>query len=115
MEIGAPRTVWRLPDSLLWLPTAVNAFLAVEIVHLWWQRRQGGYNTAQGDLEIAMHIAAASVPISALLMVGALVILLTRKVVGRSPSAARWTGSSALLAVNVVAPVVLYYGLRWLA
>lgn len=115
MDIGARCDVWSLPGALLWLPTAVNGFLAVEIVQLWWQRRHGGYNTAQGDFAVGMHIAAASLPIAALLIVGAVALLILRRAVGRSAGPAGSHGVYVLLAVNIAAPVVLYYGLKWLA
>jgi len=107
--------MWRLPGALLWLPTAVNAFLVVEIVQLWWQRSHRGFNTAQGDFEIAMHILAASVPISGVLLVGSGVFAVLRTKVAPSPDSKRDFGVLGLVALNVMAPVLLYFGLRWTA
>jgi hypothetical protein len=107
--------MWRLPGALLWLPTAVNAFLLAEIVQLWWQRSHGGHNTAQGDFEIAMHILAASVPISGLLLVGSGIFAALRTRVAPGPASKRELGVLGLVALNVVAPILLYFGLRWLA
>jgi hypothetical protein len=104
--------MWTLPSALLWLPTTVNAFLAAEIVQLWWQQSRGGNNTAQGDFEIAMHIAAASVPISAVLLVGAAILWVMRRTVRPAPELRRSPGVAALLTLNVVAPVLLYFALR---
>ena len=114
MDIGERCDVWSLPGALLWLPAAVNAYLAAEILQLWWQQRHGGYNTAQGDFAIGMHIAAASLPIAVLLIVGTVIPLIMRRAVGRSAGSAGSHGVYALLAVNIAAPVVLYYGLKWL-
>jgi hypothetical protein len=107
--------MWTLPGALMWVPTSVNGYLLAEIAQLWWQRRQGGYNTAQGDLEIWMHIMAASVPIAGLLLIGAGIFAVMGRTVGAGFALARTPGLLALLALNVTAPVLLYFALRFAA
>ena len=105
--------MWTLPGALMWVPTTVNGYLLAEILQLWWQRRQGGYNTAQGDFEIWMHIMAASVPIAGLLLIGAGVFAVMGRTVGTSFVLARTPGVRTLLALNISAPILLYFALRF--
>jgi hypothetical protein len=91
----------------------MNLFLLAEIAHLAWQRQVGGYNTAQGDFAIAMHIMAASVPISGVLLVGLAMFAVMRKKVPPGSEAPRGTGSLMLVLANIAAPVLLFFGLKW--
>jgi hypothetical protein len=109
VDIAVPRGIWTLPGALLWLPTGVNAFVVAEIVQLWWEGRR-----AQADLEIALHILAMSVPMSVVLLVGVVVFLIMRRSVGARLSAALSRGVSILLVLNIAAPFILYYGLKWI-
>jgi hypothetical protein len=98
--------MWRFPGVLLWLPTAVNAFLGAEILRFAWEARHG-YNMAQGDMQIAGHILVGSVPLSALLLLGWAILAVLRIKVPPSPELRREPGVRALALVNIVAPVLL--------
>ena len=105
--------MWKTPGSFLWLPTAVNAFLLAEIIQLSWERTHGVTNTAQGDFEIAMHIMMASIPISICFLIGLSVFAVLRARAARDTESKRETGCAVLAMLNLVAPVFLYFVLRW--
>lgn len=106
--------MWTFPGAVMWLPAAVNAFIAVEILQLSWQRTHGGYNTAQGEIEPFMHIIAISVPIALLILLGWAVLTVLRAKVPHSGETSQPRGILMLASVNVAAPVLLWFGLKWL-
>jgi hypothetical protein len=105
--------VWSLPGALMWLPTAVNAFIAAEILQLSWERARHLGNTAQGEIGPFMHIIAISGPIAVVILVGWAVVAVMRARVPRDREAPRQRGVVALALINAVAPVLLWYGLMW--
>src|SRR5476651_2702444 len=98
--------MWTFPGVLLWLPTAVNAFLGAEILRFAWEARHG-YNMAQGDMQIAGHILVGSVPLSALLLLGWAVLAVLRMRAPPGPDSTREPGVLALAILNIIAPVLL--------
>ena len=105
--------MWKSFGLSLWLPTAVNAYLLAEIIQLSWERSHGVTNTAQGDLEIAIQIMTASVPISICFLIGFSVFAVMRTRVPRDPESKPENGCMALAMLNLLAPALLYFGLRW--
>ena len=106
--------MWSFSGAVLLLSTAVNAFIAAEILQLSWQRTRGGYSTAQGEIEPFMHIAAICAPIALLLLVGWAVLVVMRANVPHGFEPSRRIGILLLASVNVAAPVLLWFGLKWL-
>jgi hypothetical protein len=98
----------------MWLPTLVNAFIAAEIAQLSWERWRGIGNTAQGEIGPFMHIIAISAPIAVAILVGWVVLAVMRSRVTHNSDASSNRGVVALSAINVVAPVLLWFGLQWL-
>jgi len=106
--------MWEFPGAVLWLPTAVNAFIAAEILQLSWERMRGGYNTAQGEMEPFMHILTFSAPIAVFVLVGWAVLAVLRANVPHSREFTQKRGAVVLAVVNVVAPVLLIIEMGWL-
>jgi hypothetical protein len=106
--------MWEFPGAVLWLPTAVNAFIAAEILQLAWERMRGGYNTAQGEIGPFMHIIAISAPIAVFLLVGWAVLAVLRANVPRSRESTQKRSVVVLAVLNVAAPFLLVFELGWL-
>jgi hypothetical protein len=108
--------VWRLPGSLLWLPTAVNGLIAVEIFQIWWERwGPSGHlsaGTAQAELGPFFHILIISAPISIALLLGWAVVAVMRQRVPSSADAPKGRGATILVLANVVAPIPLLMALQ---
>lgn len=105
-------TLWALPASLLWLPTAVNAFILAETVQFGWERAYGTANTAQGDFAIGMHILMFSTPIAISFLIGIIVLAVLRTRVPRDAEAIATRGPAVLALLNLIAPVLLHFTLR---
>jgi hypothetical protein len=104
--------MWSFLGAFLWVPTAVNAFIGMEIIQLAIEHSHGHFDGFDG-FDIAMHIIAASLPIAVTLAIGWIILSILRLKVPRSPEAKRDIGCLALTGANVVAPGVLFLGLRW--
>jgi hypothetical protein len=96
------------------LATAINGFLALMIVRFAWALAEHQADRFDG-LDIAMYVLAISVPISALCLF-ALLIAVVFRVAGR----VTWgeqsrPGAVSLASVNIFAPVLLWYFLKWAA
>jgi hypothetical protein len=104
----------QFPGAVLWLPTAVNAFIAAEILQLAWERMRGGYNIAQGEMGPLIHIFAISAPIAVFLLVGWAVLAVLRENVPHSRESTQKRSVAVLAIVNVAAPFLLFFELRWL-
>ena len=103
--------MWSLPGSLMWLPTAVNALIAAEILELSMERFRGAGNTAQGEIGPFMHIIAISAPIAIAVLVGWAILAVMRAKIPADRDAKNQRGVMALAIINVLAPVVLWFGL----
>ena len=106
--------MWSLPGAIMWLPTAVNALIAAEILHLSWERGRGVGNTAQGEIGPFVHVIAISAPLALAVLLGWSIVAVLRAKVPRDREAPRQRGVAALALINVVAPVLLWFGLKWL-
>ncbi len=108
--------MWTAPGSLLWLPTAVNAFIAAEIFQIFWERYgpRGHLSagTAQAELDPFMHIILISGPISLMLLVGWAIVAVVQMKVPPSGDSPKDRGARALLLANVLAPIALWFALR---
>ena len=111
-DTGGRSDIWKPPGAFLWVPTAVNVFVATEIVQLSWGL--GGYNTGQGDFGILMHIAAASLPMAAILFLVSTILIVARLKAGPGARLAQSPGVYVLLTANIAAPFLLYFALKWL-
>ena len=100
----------------MWLPTAINAFIAAEILWLSWERYAGMGNTAQGEIGPFMHIIGISAPIAAVILVGCLVFAALRARLRQNAQETQsHRGVIVLVFLNIAAPVLLLFGLSWLA
>ena len=98
-----------IAEVLLWIAIGVNGFLASRIVSLIWDRVHGIHEN-QAEFEIVMRIAVVSVPISILCLSGLAVWAVLRFTVPRVAGYTVERGLLILTAINVVAPVLLWYG-----
>ncbi|MDQ3024896.1 MAG: hypothetical protein M3R58_00110 [Pseudomonadota bacterium] len=98
----------------MWLPTAVNAFIAAEVLNLSWERWRGLGNTAQGEIGPFMHIIAISAPIAVAVLVGWAVLGVLRAKFPRDLESQNHRGVMTLSLINVAAPFLLWFGLKWL-
>jgi hypothetical protein len=105
--------MWSFPGALLWVPTIANALIAAEIAHLSWDRLTGVTNTAQGEIGPYMHILAVSAPIAIAVLMGWAVLAVLRSRVPPDREAPTARGASTLALINVAAPVLLWFGLKW--
>jgi hypothetical protein len=71
-------------------------------------------NTAQGEIGPFMHIGAISAPIAVAVAIGWGILALMRTKVPPDREAPTQRGARALALINVVAPVLLWFGLKWL-
>ena len=108
--------MWRLPGSLLWLPTAVNAFIAMEIFQIWWERwGPSGHlsaGTAQAELGPYFHILMVSAPISIVLLLGWAILAVMRQRVPSPADAPKGRDITILALANIVAPIPLLLALQ---
>jgi hypothetical protein len=96
------------------LATAINGFLALMIVRFAWALTHNYADRFDG-LDVAMYVLAISVPISALCLFGLLIAVVFR-FAGRVTEGARFdSGVVSLVSVNILAPVLLWYFLKWAA
>jgi hypothetical protein len=105
--------VWSLPGALLWLPTLVNAYIAAEILELSWARSRSLAGTALGELGPFMHITVISAPIAVAIAVGWAALLAMRARVPADPAVSRQRGAMTLAFINIIAPVLLWFGMKW--
>lgn len=101
------------PASLLWLPTAVNAFILAETAQLWWERAYGTASTAQADLTIAMHVLVFSTPVAICFLIGGCVLAVLRRRVPLAPEETHNRGPAILALINLIAPFLHHLALRW--
>jgi|SRR5215470_13079727 len=96
------------------LATGINGFLALMVARFAWTL---GHNQADlfGGLDIAMYILAISVPISAACLFGLLIAVVFRFAVHGALVPQYHAGALSLAAVNILAPVLLWYFLKWAA
>ena len=106
--------MWSFPGAVLWLPTAINAWIAAQILLLSWQRARGGYNTAQGEIGPYMYTIAISAPIAVAILVGWVVLALLRANVPHTRESEPLRGVIALAVINIAAPALLFLALKWL-
>lgn len=106
--------MWSLPGAFLWVPTLANVFIGAEIAHLSWERWRGVTNTAQGEIGPFMHILMVSIPSAIAVLIGWAMLAVMRSRVPPDREAPIQRGASALALVNVAAPVLLWFGLKWL-
>ena len=106
------KTITSIPGVILLIATAVNGYLGATIVQVAWNRAHGRLE-AQADFGIAMSIAAASLPISAICIVAFVAWAVFRfaapALIGYAVD--RWLLTLAVL--NIAAPLLLWYGLLW--
>lgn len=102
------------PSSLLWLPTAINVFIAAEILCLYWERFSGVGNTAQGEIGPFMHIIGISTPIALVIVVGWVALAVLRANVHQDRETPNQRGALALALFNIAAPALLWLELLWL-
>lgn len=101
-----------ITEALLWIAIGVNGFMASNVAHLVWNKIHRIHNLHE-SFEVAMRIVAISGPISVLCAVGLAVWAVLRFTV---PRAAGYTMERALVilvSVNIVAPLLLWYGAVW--
>jgi hypothetical protein len=97
---------------VLWLPTAVNAFIGALIFDIWLDRARHVGNTAQGEIGPVMLIIAVSAPIAVIVFVGWVIVGVMRAKVPANPETKQERGPIVLAILNMVAPFALLYCLR---
>ncbi|MDD4929375.1 MAG: hypothetical protein PHP85_08880 [Gallionella sp.] len=90
-----------------------NGYVAAMISEFAWKRANGIFE-AQADFELAMLIAAISLPISGVFVVGLTVWAVLRFAVRRSVSSQISIGPLAVSALNIAAPFLLWLSLKWI-
>ena len=92
----------------------INGFLALMVTRFAWML---GHNKADlfSGLDIAMYILAISVPISLVCLFGLLSAAVFRFAVHGASVPQYQAGALSLAAVNILAPVLLWYFLKWAA
>jgi hypothetical protein len=93
---------------------AINAYLGATVAELAWSAAHG-HSKAQADFAIAMHIAAVSLPLSALCLIGLIVAAVFRFASDGVLVPVLRPGLVCLAAANVLAPVLLWSALKWAA
>ena len=96
------------------LVTAINGFLALIVTRFAWELAHNHADRFDG-LDIAMYVLVISVPISALSLFGLLISIVLR-FAGHGGLGAQLHSVGVLLAgANILAPVLLWYFVKWAA
>lgn len=101
--------MFKFPAAVLWIPSLANGYVAAMIAQFAWK----GTHENFADFELAMLIAAISLPISILMVVGLIFWSAMRFAVRQSQGSKVAIGPLAVSALNVVAPVLLWFALKW--
>lgn len=113
LESSIAKRMFQFPAALLWVPTLANGYVSGMIVHFAW-KQANGVHEAQADFELAMLVAAISFPIACIFTVGLFVWAAMRFAVRRSADSTVSIGPLAVSALNVAAPFLLWFFLRWI-
>ena len=110
----ATRSITSSIGIVLLVFTAINFYVGASIVQLAWDEAHGHF-AAQADFSIAMHIAAVSLPISAVCLIGLVVGTVFRFGSGGVLVPVLRPSLASVAVLNVLAPVLLWYALKWAA
>jgi hypothetical protein len=110
----ATRSITSRIGMVLLVFTAINFYVGASIAQLAWDEAHGHF-AAQADFSIAMHIAAVSLPIAALCLVGLGIGTLFRFGSDGILVPALCPSLVSLAVVNILAPLLLWYALKWVA
>jgi uncharacterized BrkB/YihY/UPF0761 family membrane protein len=94
------------------LATGINGLLALMVMRFAWALEHHQADLFDG-LDIAMYVLAISVPISAVCLFGLLIAVVFRFAPHGALVPRYHTGAISLAGVNIVAPVLLWYFLKW--